>query len=115
MKEQKFNVEGIAIPRNWELANCTTHPDVIAAVTKKISVIIVIEHKLKVFGIDKNGILRKNSWPLGTEHHMIEANIILSKKLGVSLPIPKTEGEILLEKFQKQTKKQTTKKQKRAA
>lgn len=114
MKEQKFNVEGIAIPRNWALADCTNHPGVINEITEKVSIVIVTEHKLKVFGEDKNGFMRKNCWPLGTETQISEANVILMKEFSISLPVPPTAGEILLQKTMKpqkqRTKKQRTKK-----
>lgn len=91
--EKTFNVMGIKIPRVWPISDCTNHPEVVDKITKEVTVVLVCDNKLKIFGKDRDGIIRKKCWPLLTPHKVSEANSILLKEFGVSIPIEKIETE----------------------
>jgi hypothetical protein len=91
--EQTFNVTGIIIPRNWAVADCTNHPEVVKQVTKKTAIVIITEDKVKVFGKGRDEIIRKKCWPLSTPHSVAEGSIILQRECGVAIPIEKVETE----------------------
>ena len=101
--ERNFELVGIEVPEIWLPSNCSSHEhikSILAEVDEGIVIAIVRPDKLKLFGKDKNGIIRCKSWPLGSIEPEAEAALLLKKHFGVSLPpvqqkiIPFTEANL---------------------
>lgn len=86
MKEKIFELIGVNVPEFWTKSNCTSHENLKKEITDEKVIAIVRPDKLKLFGKDKNGVVRCISWPLSSIEPEVEASLLLQQTFGVSLP-----------------------------